>query len=132
VDLPYVFKDSEDIRTAVTAAFLTLYLAFVAAAFNKEVNAAFKDGGLFKAVWDSFNPLMIAIVGFYFGGKAFEKSTTSRAGGSPSQSGDDLANERGVYRWLVSLDSRSVRKGVARDRAEADTAASDALDELSR
>lgn len=87
------FKDSEDIRTAVTAAFLALYLAFVAAALNREVNAEFTEGGLFKAVWDSFNPLMIAIIGFYFGGKAFEKSASSRAGGAPGQSGDDPATE---------------------------------------
>jgi hypothetical protein len=74
------FKDSEDIRTAVTASFLALYLAFVAASFNQDVNAV--DGSLLKAVWDSLNPLMIAIIGFYFGGKAFERSAASRLGGA--------------------------------------------------
>jgi hypothetical protein len=83
------FKDSEDIRTAVTASFLALYLAFVAASFNKDVNAAFVDGSLLKAVWDSLNPLMIAIIGFYFGGKAFEKSASSRSGGAQGQPGDE-------------------------------------------
>jgi hypothetical protein len=42
------------------------------------------------------------------------------------------ANRAGVYRWLVTLEGRSVRKGVASDRAEAHAAVSDALDELPR
>ena len=42
------------------------------------------------------------------------------------------ANRSGVYRWLISLEGRSVRKGVASDRDPADAAVSDALDELPR
>jgi hypothetical protein len=42
------------------------------------------------------------------------------------------ANRPGVYRWLISLAGRSVRKGLASDRDQADAAVSDALDELPR
>ena len=43
------------------------------------------------------------------------------------------ANRPGVYRWLISLEGRSVRKGLAPDRDEAAAAVSgDALDELPR
>jgi hypothetical protein len=42
------------------------------------------------------------------------------------------ANRPGVYRWLISLEGRSVRKGLASDRDQADAAVSDALDELPR
>jgi hypothetical protein len=42
------------------------------------------------------------------------------------------ANRPGVYRWLISLEGRSVRKGVASDRDHADAAVSAALDELPR
>jgi hypothetical protein len=41
------------------------------------------------------------------------------------------ANRPGVYRWLITLEDRSVRKGIAPDRDQAD-AVSDALDELPR
>jgi hypothetical protein len=40
------------------------------------------------------------------------------------------AKRPGVYPWLTTLESRSVRKGVAPNRNEADAAVSDALDEL--
>jgi hypothetical protein len=40
------------------------------------------------------------------------------------------ANRPGVYRWLITLEGRSVRKGLAPGRAEAAAAVSDALDEL--
>jgi hypothetical protein len=40
------------------------------------------------------------------------------------------ANRPGVYRWLITLETRSVRKGVAPNRDEAAAAVSDALDEL--
>jgi hypothetical protein len=40
------------------------------------------------------------------------------------------ANRPGVYRRLITLGARSVRKGVAPSRDEAATAVSDALDEL--
>jgi hypothetical protein len=42
------------------------------------------------------------------------------------------ANRPGVYRWLISLESRSVRNGLASDRDQADAAVSAALDELPR
>ena len=42
------------------------------------------------------------------------------------------ATRRGVYPWLITLEGRSVRKGVAPDRDEAADAVSDALDELPR
>ena len=42
------------------------------------------------------------------------------------------ATRAGVHRWLITLEGRSVRKGVASDRAEADAAVSDGLDELPR
>jgi hypothetical protein len=41
------------------------------------------------------------------------------------------AKRRGVYPWLITLEGRSVRKGVAPNYAEA-AAGSDALDELPR
>jgi hypothetical protein len=40
------------------------------------------------------------------------------------------ATRRGVYPWLISLEGRSVRKGVAPDRDQAAAAVSEALDEL--
>ena len=40
------------------------------------------------------------------------------------------ANRPGVYPWLISLEGRSVRKGVAPDRDQAADAVRDALDEL--
>ena len=42
------------------------------------------------------------------------------------------ANRPGVYRWLITLEGRSVRKGLAPGRAEAPAAVSDALDVLPR
>jgi hypothetical protein len=42
------------------------------------------------------------------------------------------ATRRGVYRWLISLEGRSVRKGLASDRDQADAAVRAALDELPR
>lgn len=74
------YRDSSDIRTAFTAAFLALYLAFVAAAFNETVEEAYRQQGSFvNAVWGNLNTLMIAIVGFYFGGKAVEKASAVQA-----------------------------------------------------
>jgi hypothetical protein len=40
------------------------------------------------------------------------------------------ANRSGVYRWLITLEGRRVRHGIAAGRAEAARAVSDALDEL--
>jgi hypothetical protein len=69
------FRDSSDIRTAFTASFLALYLAFVAASFIPAVGRAYAQQGSFvSAVWGNLNTLMIAIIGFYFGGKAVEKA----------------------------------------------------------
>jgi hypothetical protein len=42
------------------------------------------------------------------------------------------ATRRGVYPWLITLESRSVHKGVASDRDQAADAVNDALDELPR
>jgi hypothetical protein len=42
------------------------------------------------------------------------------------------ATRRGVYPWLIRLEGRSVRNGVAPDRDQAATAVSEALDELPR
>jgi hypothetical protein len=40
------------------------------------------------------------------------------------------ANRPGVYRWRITLQGQSVRKGIASDRDQADAAVSDALDQL--
>jgi hypothetical protein len=42
------------------------------------------------------------------------------------------ANRPGVYRWLITLEGRTVRNGVASGREAAAAAVSDALDELPR
>ena len=42
------------------------------------------------------------------------------------------ASRPGVFKWLVTLQGSSVRKGVAPNRDEAAVAVSDALDELLR
>jgi hypothetical protein len=42
------------------------------------------------------------------------------------------ANRPGVYRWLISLQGRTVREGVAPDRDQAAGAVSEAPDELPR
>ena len=40
------------------------------------------------------------------------------------------ANRPGIYRWIVTMEGRTVRNGVAPDRDEAAAAVSGALDEL--
>jgi hypothetical protein len=100
------FTDSRDIRTAITASFLVLYIGFVSASFNTRVTdlAAMKDS-FFATVFNDFNSLMLAIVGFYFGGKALETASgrvaeaqkdrskdSSRVGGSQ---GDDQRRGQG-------------------------------------
>jgi hypothetical protein len=42
------------------------------------------------------------------------------------------ANRPGVYRWLITLEGRTVRKGVAPDRDQAADAVNQALDEMPR
>jgi hypothetical protein len=42
------------------------------------------------------------------------------------------AKQPGVYPWLITLEGRSVRKGVAPNRDQAANAVSEALDELPR
>jgi hypothetical protein len=42
------------------------------------------------------------------------------------------ANRPGIYPWLISLEGRTVRQGVAPDRDEAADAVSEALNELPR
>jgi len=75
------YRDAADVRTALTAAFFTLYLGFVVISFDSDVSKTFQAGGSFlHSVWDNLNTLMIAIIGFYFGGKAFE-TVAERTGG---------------------------------------------------
>ena len=67
------YNDSSDIRTAFTSAFFTLYLAFVAFSLHDGFANAFKDQNSFaRSVWQNLTTIMIAIIGFYFGGKALE------------------------------------------------------------
>ena len=42
----------------------------------------------------------------------------------------DRRQPAGIYRWIVTLEGRTVRNGVAPDRDEAAAAVSGALDEL--
>jgi hypothetical protein len=42
------------------------------------------------------------------------------------------ASRPGVFKWLITLEGRSVRKGVVPDRSQAVAAVSDALDEPSQ
>jgi hypothetical protein len=42
------------------------------------------------------------------------------------------ATRPGFYPWLITLEGRTVRKGVAPNRDDAAVAVSDALDELTR
>jgi hypothetical protein len=42
------------------------------------------------------------------------------------------ANRPGVYPWLISLEGRMIRQGVAPDRDQAADAVSDTLDKLPR
>src|SRR4051812_35929825 len=80
------FRDSSDIRTAFTASFFALYLAFVAASFIPAVGTAYAHEGSFTAaVWGNLNTLMIALVGFYFGGKAVEKAAAVGTKASKSE-----------------------------------------------
>lgn len=70
------FTDSRDIRTAITASFLVLYIGFVSASFNTRVTAlSDMKGSFFTLVFSDFNSLMLAIIGFYFGGKALETAS---------------------------------------------------------
>lgn len=69
-----------DLREAFTAAFLVLYCGFfVASMVPGAASTLEKNGSFAHTVWDSVNAVMIAIVGFYFGGKAVEKATASAA-----------------------------------------------------
>lgn len=76
------FTDSRDIRTAVTGSFVVLYLGIVSASFNRQVAVLAQDKeAFFSTVFDSFQALMIVVVGFYFGGKSAEKVTENIAAG---------------------------------------------------
>ena|SRR6266498_4048121 len=87
-------RDAGDVRTAVTACFVALYLGFVIGSMVPSVSGDFKtDGSFVHAVWSQLNALMLAIIGFYFGGKAWEEVTARRHGrrteldrGTPDQS----------------------------------------------
>jgi hypothetical protein len=79
---------------------------------------------------------LLAVIGDCALGKTLPCSYA--AGGLPAEGGRHRyviridANRPGVYRWLITLEGRSVRKGVASDRDQAAAAVSDALDELPR
>lgn len=78
----FFFTDSADIRTAITGAFVVLYLGFVSASFNGGVaDAAAEENSFFAEVFNSLDTLMIAIIGFYFGGKAVEAASGQIASG---------------------------------------------------
>ncbi len=84
------YRDAADVRTAFTASLLTLYLGFVAASFNGTVDSDFQaDGSFIHSVWENLNTLMIAVVGFYFGGKALERATTTVAEAKKGQTGSE-------------------------------------------
>jgi hypothetical protein len=85
------YKDSSDIRTAFTSAFFTLYLAFVAFSLHDGFASAFEDQNSFaRSVWQNITTIMIAIIGFYFGGKALENVAQKKAArDSPAIMGDE-------------------------------------------
>jgi hypothetical protein len=68
--------DSGDIRSALTAAFLFVYLALMGASLNETVSGKMV-GGFGKVMFDNFSTLFGVIVAFYFGGKALEKVAES-------------------------------------------------------
>ena len=71
-----LLTSSTDIRTAVMAAFTVVYLALLGGSLNRDFANAFSTrGSFFHQVYSNLNTFMIAIVGFYFGGKAAEKAT---------------------------------------------------------
>jgi hypothetical protein len=75
----YLFADSSDIRTAVTVAFVFVFLGLLAGSFNDTISTKLsKDFG--KTIFDSFNALLTVIIGFYFGGKAWERASRRRNG----------------------------------------------------
>lgn len=80
------FQDHRDVRTAFTAAFLTLYLGLVAGSMVPGVATEYgKSGGLLQSVWHDVSTVMLVIVGFYFGGKAVEGAASARAKGQAAQ-----------------------------------------------
>jgi hypothetical protein len=85
------YKDSSDIRTAFTSAFFTLYLAFIAFSLHDGFASAFEDQNSFaRSVWQNLTTIMIAIIGFYFGGKALESIAQKKAETDSSvMEGDD-------------------------------------------
>jgi hypothetical protein len=88
-----------DLRTAVTVAFIVLYLGFVIASMVPGAASSLEAENSFaRVVWDNLSALMIAIIGFYFGGKALEVASGNVANklqkrGGASKLGD-VASEK--------------------------------------
>ena len=68
-----LFVDNGDIRSALTASFVFVYLALLATGSLNKTVADKMSEGFGKTIFDNFNTLVGVIIGFYFGGKALEK-----------------------------------------------------------
>jgi hypothetical protein len=68
-----LYADSRDIRSALTAAFVFVYLAVMGMSFHSTF-AEKMSVGFGKIMFDDFSTLVNVIVGFYFAGKALEKT----------------------------------------------------------
>jgi|SRR5215471_5354404 len=73
-----LYVDTRDIRSAITASFVFVYLALIATGpFNTVISEKMsKDFG--ATVFTNFHTLVAVIVGFYFGGKAIENGLEKR------------------------------------------------------
>lgn len=75
-----LFYRGADIRTTVTAAFVVLYLGFFVASMVPGAASTLQAPGSFAhSIWDSLSAIMIAIIAFYFGGKAYEKASANKS-----------------------------------------------------
>src|SRR4051794_35508285 len=66
-----LYKDSDDIRTALAGSFMFLYFAIVGSSLNGSVSAKLNEAGA-KDVWTSFNTIVGVVIAFYFTGKSVE------------------------------------------------------------
>src|SRR5262245_15871074 len=71
-------NDSGDIRTALTTAFVFVYLAILGMSLNDFV-AGQMNNPFPKLAYENLQTILGVIIGFYFGGKAFEKAAKVRA-----------------------------------------------------